>query len=167
MPLGTPVRQHHPRRPMFTRGQKLPVHHIVLRPGPRHRTRKRQHILRIQPVIPYLFRRIPFRTLLNCLPRIIPHKCSRLRARRISPDVLKPPLKRPHHPVIVGRPTPVLISPYPMLIPAHRHTLSLTNLALLPKPSDFPTTLRGPLRSSAVLCGPLRLCGESFFSFLL
>src|SRR5208283_746370 len=150
MPLRIPVRQNQHRRPNLLPRKKLRVHRIVFCPSRFHRARKRQHILRIQPVIPHLLRRIPRLALRRSLPRVLPHIRPRLLvlcsfsstshspprpdpvgvATRHFFEMLKSPFKRPHHPVVIGGPPPVLVPPYPMLVPAHRHSFVLSSLRL-------------------------------------
>src|SRR5271166_6287754 len=123
VPLGVPVGQNKHRRSTLPGREELPVHRIILRPRRFAGARKRQHIFPIQPVIAHFLPRIPLNAVLGSLACILPHKRPRVRALGIAPDVRQSPLKRPHHPVIVRRPPPMLIPAYPMLIPTHRHRL--------------------------------------------
>ena len=107
------------RRSFRPRRKKLRMHPIVLRPRRLDRTRKRQHSVRIERVIQRRRDREPIPAMLDRPPRILPHKPSRISRVRIPANMLQPPVKRHHAPIVIGRPPPVLILPYPPLKPMH------------------------------------------------
>ena len=97
------------RRPLLPRRKKLRMHRIVLRPRRLNRTRKGQHLFRIQRIIRRRSAGIPLPAMLDRPPRILAHVSSRVRRIRIPVNMLQlPQMKRHHPPIVIGRPPPVL-----------------------------------------------------------
>src|SRR5262249_126384 len=117
------------------------------------RTRERQDILRIQPVIRGRCRCEPLPALFNHLTRITLQERPRIKLVDSTADMLQAPRKRLPSPIVALCPPPIPLSPNPPLKPIHSSILPSNDCVFwrAARPLFFSALSVASVRSALIL----------------